>query len=121
MRNIILIIVLFLATLPLNAQIKIDGFWITIDENKTVIEVIKQNGQHIGIRRSSNNKDYKIGELVLKDISPKGDIWEGKIYAPTRKTWYNVEITPHNDILKLKISVSFFSKTIEWKRHNLQE
>ena len=118
MQHIILTALLFITSLSLNAQSNIEGLWITVDENNTVIEVLKQDNQYQGIRRSSDNKDYIIGELVLKELTPKGNKWKGKIYAPTRKKWYDVEITPHNDMLKLKISVSIFSKTIEWKRHN---
>lgn len=117
MKNLFLIAILFMASLSVNAQSKIEGLWITIDENNTVIEVLKQNEKYQGIRRSSDNKDYVIGEVVLDNLIKKGNKWVGKIYAPTRKAWYDVEITPQNDLLKLKISVSIFSKTIKWKKH----
>ncbi len=117
MRNIFLTTVLFISTITLHAQTAIEGFWVTVDKNNTVIEVLKQNKKYQGVRRSTANKSYKIGELILKEITQKGNKWKGKIYAPSRKKWYDVELTPVNDLLKLKIKVSIFSKTITWKRY----
>jgi uncharacterized protein (DUF2147 family) len=54
--------------------------------------------------------------LILKDLKKDGDKSTGKIYAPKRKQWYDVDITAEKNNLKLKVNAGLFSKSLEWKR-----
>ncbi len=114
MKNFILII-FALCSYLMFGQSNLTGTWNTNDEN-TIIEIVKSKNLIIGKVKSSNNPKAKIGQIILKDLTKNGNTWTGKIYAPKKQEWYDVVITPKNNVLELEISVGFFSKTLEWKK-----
>ncbi|UTW63605.1 DUF2147 domain-containing protein [bacterium SCSIO 12741] len=114
MRSI-LIISLMLFSFVASAQSSIQGLWATGDNN-TVIEITQVQSHCEGKIKSTDNEDVQKGTLILKDLEKSGDTWEGKIYAPKRESWYDVEITPEANQLIVEVSVGFLSRTLEWSR-----
>ena len=113
MKKLILAIIL-LFSFSTQAQSSLNGLWDT-GENNTNIEVSEKNNQWVGLVKTSDTKE-DIGMLILKDLKKDGDKWTGKIYAPKRKEWYDVEIIAQEDNLKLKVSAGIFSKSLVWKK-----
>jgi uncharacterized protein (DUF2147 family) len=114
MKNLILIIATFYSFSAF-AQADFSGVWATGDDN-TKIEISKEDEQITGKIKSSDNQKAKIGKVILKDLKEDGSQWRGRIYAARRGEWHDVKITPKKDVLELKISVGFFSKSLEWKK-----
>ena len=113
MKNLIVIIIL-LFSFSTQAQSTLNGLWDT-GENKTTIEVSKKNNQWVGLVKASDTKE-DIGMMLLKDLKKDGDKSTGKIYAPKRKKWYDVDITAEKNNLNLEVNAGVFSKSLEWKR-----
>ena len=114
MKILVLTIVIFSSYSAVGAD-DISGIWDTGDEN-TKIEISEVDGQITGKIMSSDNEKVKIGKVILKGLSQSGSKWKGKIYAARRGEWHDVEITPKEDVLQLKISAGLFSKSLEWKK-----
>ena len=114
MKNFILII-LFLGTFSVFGQSNFNGTWDTGEDN-TIIEISESAGKIVGKIKSSDNPKATIGKVMVKDLKKNGTKWEGKIYAAKRQDWYDAVLTPKGNILEIKISVGFMSKTVEWKR-----
>lgn len=114
MKNIFVIIIV-LCSFSAVAQSNLKGIWHTGKEN-TLIEISQSNGQWTGQIKSSDNEKAQIGKVTLKALKKDGSKWTGKIYAAKRKEWYDVEITPNNDILKLEIDVGLLNKSLEWRK-----
>ena len=113
MKNLLVAIIVSLS-FSIQAQSTLDGLWDTGEAN-TKIDVSEKNSLWSGVVKASDSKD-DIGELILKDLKKDGDKWTGKIYAPKRKEWYDVEIIAQEDNLKLKVSAGIFSKSLVWKK-----
>ena len=113
MKNLLVAIIVLLS-FSIQAQSTLDGLWDTGEAN-TKINVSEKNSLWSGVVKASDIKD-DIGELILKDLKKDGDKWTGKIYAPKRKEWYDVEIIAQEDNLKLKVSAGIFSKSLVWKK-----
>ena len=113
MKKLILAIIL-LFSFSTQAQSSLNGLWDT-GENSTNIEVSEKNNQWVGLVKTSDTKE-DIGMLILKDLKKDGDKSTGKIYAPKRKQWYDVDITVKKNNLNLKVNAGLFSKSLEWKR-----
>jgi uncharacterized protein (DUF2147 family) len=113
MKNLLVAIIVSLS-FSIQAQSTLDGLWDTGEAN-TKINVSKKNSLWSGVVKASDIKD-DIGELILKDLKKDGGKWTGKIYAPKRKEWYDVEIIAQENNLKLKVSAGIFSKSLEWKK-----
>ena len=114
MKHLFLI---FLSLYSLNtfAQSEITATWDAGDDN-TLIEIIESESELVGKIKSSDNPKAQIGSIMLKDFKQKGDSWTAQLYSAKRKKWYDVEIQPKNELLELKISIGFMSKTLEWKK-----
>ena len=89
MKKLILAIIL-LFSFSTQAQSSLNGLWDTGEDN-TTIEVSEKNNQWVGLVKNSDTKE-DIGILILKDLKKDGDKSTGKIYAPKRKKWYDVDI-----------------------------
>lgn len=117
LRSVFLVTMLSLFSITVFSQTDISGKWNTGDQN-TIVEIVQQNGVYIGKMISSDNPNVKLGKVILKDVKPQKAYWTGKIYAPRRGEWYDATISTRGNILKLEMSVGFFSKTIEWTKLN---
>ena len=113
MKNLLVAIIVLLS-FSIQAQSTLDGLWDTGEAN-TKINVSEKNSLWSGVVKASDIKD-DIGELILKDLKKDGDKSTGKIYAPKRKQWYDVDITVEKNNLNLKVNAGLFSKSLEWKR-----
>jgi len=113
MKNLLVAIIVSLS-FSIQAQSTLDGLWDTGEAN-TKIDVSEKNSLWTGVVKASDIND-DIGELILKDLKKDGDKWTGKIYAPKRKEWYDVEIIAQENNLKLKVSAGIFSKSLDWKK-----
>lgn len=119
MKNLRIVIVMLtfgLFSFTSSAQSNVAGNWI-VGEQNTVIKIAQEGSSYSGKIISSENPKAEIGKLMVKDLkkNKKGN-WEGQIYSPKRKDWYDAEFTPKGDLLEIEISVGFFSKTMEWKK-----
>lgn len=114
MKYLILIIATFFSV-SVVGQENFNGIWETGEDN-TKIEIVEVDGQIIGKIKSSANSKAKIGRVILKDVYKEGSKLKGKIFAAKRGEWFDVEITPNEDVLTLKISKGLFSKSLEWEK-----
>ena len=119
MKNLRIVIVLLtfgLFSFSSLAQSNVAGNWVAGKEY-TVIKIAQEGSSYSGKIISSENPKAKLGTLMVKDLKQdkKGN-WKGQVYAPKRDEWYDAEFTPNGEILEVKISVGFFSKTMEWKK-----
>ena len=106
-----------LTSVSMFAQSSITGIWDTGDDN-TMVEIIQENDAPLGKILSSDHEKAKVGTTLLKDLVKIDDVWEGKIYAPKKGKWFDVEIQPAAKQLDLKISKGFISKSFIWNRVN---
>ncbi|GAA3509949.1 hypothetical protein GCM10022393_23640 [Aquimarina addita] len=113
--NLICIISLLFVSTELFSQYTLQGIWNSGKDN-TMIEVTESNGTIVGKIKSSDKKDIELGKVILKDLKKEDNTWVGSIYAHQRKEWYDVEISPQDNVLQLKVSVGFLSKTLIWKK-----
>lgn len=126
-----------------NAQNQsIQGKWITIDDEtgveKSVVEIYEKEGKIFGkivrFLEEGANPDAKcmhckgsmkgkklMGFNVLRNFSKDGSEYvDGVIIDPENDKTYDAKIwvdEEDNSILKLRGYVSFFYKTISWKRY----
>jgi len=114
MKNIILL-ALSLCSISIFGQSNLNGTWGTGEDN-TKIEISESDGKVTGKIKSSDNPKATIGNTMLKDLKKSDSSWKGKIYAAKRQEWHDAVLTQKGNILEIKISVGFFSKTVEWKR-----
>lgn len=114
MKNIILF-VFVLCSYAIYGQSNLVGTWDT-GENNTKIEITAPEGAITGTIKSSDNPKATVGKIILKDVKKEGSHWEGKIYAAKKKQWYDAVLSEKEELLEIKISVGFFSKTLEWKK-----
>lgn len=116
MKNIIIALIISLFSLSSYAQSNVKGNWI-VGEQNTVIKIKQEGSVHSGKIMSSDNPKAEIGKHMVKDLKQnKKGKWEGQVYSPKRKEWYDAEFTRKGEILEVTISVGFFSKTMEWKK-----
>jgi len=111
-----LLIIFSLCSFSAFSQSDLRGIWEAGEEN-TMIEIAEVDGQLLGKLKSTDNKNAEIGRLILKDLEKRGTTWTGQIYAAKRKKWFDVELTPTENILELEIDAGILSKSVEWKRH----
>jgi uncharacterized protein (DUF2147 family) len=114
-RSIFFVSMLSLFSITAFSQTDISGKWNTGDQN-TLVEIVQQNGVYIGKIISSDNPKVKQGKVILRNVKAKKAGWAGEIYAPRRSEWYDAEISTSGNKLKLKMSVGFISKTVEWTK-----
>ncbi|MBI9070127.1 MAG: DUF2147 domain-containing protein [Melioribacteraceae bacterium] len=115
LRNIIVVVIISFLSSNVFAQSNLCGKWI-VGEQNTVIKIEQDNGIYSGKIISSDNPKAKIGKLMVKEVKKIKSKWEGKVYSPKRKEWYDAEFTVESNKLNIKISVGFYSKIVEWIR-----
>lgn len=113
--KIVSLILITLCSTSVFAQSELEGIWDTGQEH-TKIEISEHNGRLEGVIRSSDNEKAKIGKVILKDLGQQDTQWTGQIWAARRQKWFDVVITPSEDILELEIDARIRRKTVEWKR-----
>ncbi len=112
-KSIFVMCLMAILTTQTFAQTEIIGEWI-VGEKNTVIKIIEKDGVCSGNIISSDNPKAEIGKELIKELKLSEDMWEGKVYSPKREEWYDTEVTRDGEKLLIKVSVGFFSKTIEW-------
>ncbi len=116
MKKLVSITVLCIIAMASYAQSNsVTGTWKSAKEN-TLIKIAKEADEYSGIIVSSDDNEVKPGTKIIKDIRYKKDKWEGKIYAPKRNEWYNIELNPIDNKLVITVYVGFISKKIEWEK-----
>ena len=113
--NIFLVLIISLFSMNSFAQSDVSGEWI-VGEQNTVVKIEQQSVIYSGKTISSDNPKVEIGKLMVKELKQNKSKWEGKVYSPKRKEWYDAEFTPKDNKLTIEISVGFFSKTVEWTK-----
>lgn len=116
LRNVFAVVIISLFSFTSFAQSEVDGNWVAGDQN-TVIKIVDEGSVHSGKIISSDYTKAEIGKHMVKDLKQnKKGKWEGQVYSPKRKEYYDAEFTRKGEILEVTISVGFFSKTMEWKK-----
>lgn len=114
MKNLLILVFCSISLLFGNDS-ELLGVWDTGKDN-TKVEIAKINRKLVGKIKSTDNKNAKIGNTILKDIVQDGDEWSAKIYAPKKDDWFDAELEVEESTLEITISVGFMSKTLEWKK-----
>ncbi|PKA84181.1 uncharacterized protein DUF2147 [Ulvibacter sp. MAR_2010_11] len=117
LKNVLVLIAISLFSINSFAQTNsgVAGEWI-VGEQNTIVKIEQHDDTYSGKTISSDNSNAEIGKLMVKELKKNKGEWQGKVYAPQRKEWYDAEFVPNGNTLDVKIKVGFFSKTIEWKR-----
>jgi hypothetical protein len=113
MKNLFLIAVFAIIGSSMFAQTDISGTWNTGDQN-TMVKIEQADGVYTGTIISSDNDKAEPGTLIMKDVKPKKDKLEGKLFAIRKGKWLDAELLPSDDKLVITISVGFRGKTVEW-------
>ena len=120
MKNLgktLLVLTISLFSMSSFTQSELTGQW-TIGEQNTVVNLEQHNRVYSGKIVSSDNPKVKIGTVLVKELKQTKGSWKGKVYSPKQKEWYDAEFTKKENKLNIEISVGFFSKTVEWTKHN---
>lgn len=107
--------IILLTALSIYAQNPIIGKWDTKNHG-TIISVENVDGQLQGIIKSSGNPKAKEGTLIIRNLKENKDGYEGEIYSIKQGKWMDAEFTPMDNMMEVKVSVGFISKTVEWER-----
>jgi len=113
-KSAILFFVLF-AALSVQAQSPIAGIWETGQAN-TQVEIKEVNGQLEGVILQSDNANAPVGTQIIKDVKQDGNAYRGKLYAIKKGEWVDATITREGEMLNLKITSGWRSKTVEWEK-----
>lgn len=102
-------------TLSINAQQSIKGIW-NMGQDNTKIEITEEKDICEGKIFSSENKNAKIGNLILKDVKLVNGKWKGKLYSPKKKDWFDAVLKVEGKQLLVTVKSGLMSKTVEWKK-----
>lgn len=141
MKTLYIFLILTFSSIFAYSQ-SVEGKWITIDdetdEQKSVVEIYEKDGKLFGkivqFLEEGADPDSKcahckgsmkgkklMGFDVLQDFEKEGEEYvNGKIIDPEKDKTYEAKIWIDKDddaVLKLRGYVSFFYKTISWKRY----
>ena len=117
MKTIVLLTVILLGSFPLYAQESIKGLWNTGQEN-TVIEITHTDNTIEGKIASSDNIEAPIGQLIVKDISLKNNVYKGKLFSIKRRKWLNATFKNEGEQLVIKVSAGLRKRTVKWDKAN---
>lgn len=115
MKIIANMIILLLFVVSMKAQTAPTGVWNTGTDN-TKIEITEVDESYVGTLIASDNAKAKIGKQLLKDLTPNGEKWKGKLYAPKKDKWLNATLQEKGDVLHITVGSGFMSKTLKWKK-----
>ena len=115
MKALFFILVLNVFSLSLFAQTDFTGTWVTGNRG-TIVEIEKSEDSYIGKISYSDDSEIKPGTQIMKDVKEKKGKWAGRMYAPKRDEWYDIEIKPLENKLEITVYKGFFSKTITWTK-----
>jgi uncharacterized protein (DUF2147 family) len=115
-KKVLVVMIIGLFSFNGFAQSDVTGNWV-VGEQNTVVKMEQERSIYSGKIISSDNPKAEIGEPMVKDlIQGKKGKWEGQVYSPKRKEWYDAEFKVKGNTLEISISVGFFSKTMKWVR-----
>ncbi len=115
MKSFLIVSLLSINTLSLSAQNSLISSWKT-DKDNTVVRIEKQGDVFIGKVISSDDENIKPGTVMLKEVKPKKEKLEGKIYLPERDTWLDGTFEVSGDKLKITAKIAFISKSVVWTK-----
>lgn len=139
MNKAIATIFVTLAAFQVQAQEKIEGFWLTGERNSK-IEIYQKGDRYFGkvvwldqstdkkgnpvTDRNNPDKNLRNRQLIgidmLEDLQYRNGKWHGKIYAPKRGLTMDVVIVAkEKDKLELNISYQGFTRQQIWTRSTL--
>jgi len=114
MKILFTICILF-STLIMNAQTSLSGIW-NMGQDNTKIEITGSNGVYQGKIASSDNANAKIGSLILKDVKLVNGIWEGSLYSPQNRKWFDAVLKVEGRQLLVTVRSGWRSKTLKWSK-----
>lgn len=114
-RNVFIVLMLCIISTSVYSQSNFSGNWI-VGEQNTIVKIEQVNGVYIGKIISSDNPKAEIGKPMVKELKQTKGVWNGKIYSPKRKEWYDAEFIQKGNKLIMEISVGYFNKTVEWTK-----
>lgn len=94
----------------------LQGRYLTTDGRRTV-DVQCVEGRCTGKVAKDDDHPDLVGQVVLKDLVPSGDIWKGTGVLPRRGKEFPVEVSiPDSSTLRLKAKAGMLGRTRDWKR-----
>ncbi len=100
-------------TLTLNTQDSLIGVW-NIGQDNTKVEITNHNGIYEGRIISSDNTKAKAGGLILKEVKSVNGKWQGKLYSPKKKEWFDAVLKVEGKKMLVTVKSGVASKTVEW-------
>ncbi|KXX69524.1 hypothetical protein AVL50_15750 [Flammeovirga sp. SJP92] len=97
------------------AQYPIEGKWDTKNHG-TILSISKNKEIYEGFIKSTGSKKAVEGKQMIRNIQPTKNGFEGEIYSIKQDKWLDAEFYPKEEIMEVKVSVGFLSKTVEWER-----
>ena len=82
----------------------------------TVVNIKKVGNIFEGFVKSTESEADIVGKKVIRDIKPTKNGFEGEIYAIKMDKWLDAKFKPNGDIMEVKASLGFVSRTMEWDR-----
>lgn len=106
-------VVLLIGAMGASAQ-SIENMWNTGQEN-TIISIKKVDDKLIGVIHSSSNAKVPKGKVIVKDLVYGDGEYEGQIYSLQKQRWFDATFSPGKQLLVVKISAGWTTRTFEWK------
>lgn len=113
--KILLTCCILFAGLTMHAQASLTGVW-NMGQDNTKIEIKADNETHEGRILSSDNANAKPGTLILKDVKSVNEQWQGKLYSPKKKEWFDAVLIVEGKKLLITVKSGWASKTVEWTK-----
>lgn len=115
MKELAFTVFILFGAITMHAQESLTGIW-NMGQDNTKIEITKNNGIHEGRILSSDNPNAKDGSLILKDVKSVGGKWNGKLYAPKKKQWFDAVLIVEGKKLSVTVKSGWSSKKVEWTK-----
>ena len=103
------------SALSMHAQASISGIW-NLEKDNTKIEITKGTDTHEGKILSSDNANVKPGKVILKDVKSVNGKWQGKLYSPKKKEWFDAVLKVEGKKMLVTVKSGWASKTVEWTK-----
>ncbi|NME68092.1 DUF2147 domain-containing protein [Flammeovirga aprica] len=114
-KFISLLLFILITSITAFAQTDIEGTW-DMKKDGTIVTIKKADSIFEGFVISTESEADIVGKKVIRDIKPTKNGFEGEIYAIKLDKWLEAKFKPDGDIMEVKASLGFVSRTMEWDR-----
>jgi len=117
---IVMYLYVMIGSLSLSAATDPSGIFLT-GQNNTQIAVYQEHDSWQGKITASDNTKAQIGNIIIKDITLKGEDFMGKLYIAPKKRWVDCTLNPSAKELVINIELGRFKKQFAWLRYTDNE